>query len=656
MLNVLLIGSGAREHAIAWKLLLSPKVKELFVAPGNGGTALIARNLDIPARDIRGLADAALTHGINLAIIGPEEPLALGIVDAFQSLGIPTFGPSQRAAQIEASKLFAKELMLKHGIPCAKGKAFNSPDEAKSYAASQPLPVVVKADGLAAGKGVTVARSHEEASAAIDQALVQRVFGQAGDRVLVEEFLSGREVSLLCFSDGKTVVPMVPACDYKPVFDGDEGPNTGGMGCYSPSGFFGPEMVDLVKTDVLEAVVRGMAAEGIPYKGILYAGLMVTAEGPKVLEFNCRFGDPETQAILPRLNTDLVDIVEAVIAGTLDQIHVEWSEEKTVGVVLASGGYPGKYSTGQAISGLDSLDAGVRVFHAGTRLVERPAPSSASPLLLSGRQPKAPITELVTDGGRVLTVVANGRTIGEARRKAYANVRKIQFNGCHFRTDVGAREAGHEEALQPEPGAKPSGGRTGAAGNAEDARFVSQCEFLIAAGKERQAIELLEKMLRYQPDLRAARAALGTAYAACGNLDAALGQWQEVANRFPGDAEARHNLGSLHLRQGKLEMAVDEMNEAIRIDRSFVPAYLGLGAILAKRGQYEKAATYYEMALQIDPKSPDAHLDFALILADMGRRNDALVEVQSCFEANPGPETRREAEQLQKKLTRRGWF
>jgi phosphoribosylamine--glycine ligase len=305
-LKLMVIGNGAREHTLAWKLAQSPKIEELYVAPGNTGTQTIARNLQIGATRIEDLAAAAQEYKIDLTIVGPEAPLSLGIVDLFSARGLRTFGPTQAAAQIESSKVFAKELMQKHDIPCAKGAVFTSLSEALDYVRQQPAPLVVKADGLAAGKGVVVAETTEQAEKALSEMMEQRVFGEAGNRVLVEECLRGREVSLIAFTDGETVVPMVPACDYKRIFDNNEGPNTGGMGSYSPPQFFGEEEIDLVKRSILEPAVQALAKEGTPYKGVLYAGLMLTNEGTKVLEFNARFGDPETQVILTRLKSDLL--------------------------------------------------------------------------------------------------------------------------------------------------------------------------------------------------------------------------------------------------------------------------------------------------------------------------------------------------------------
>ena len=416
----MVVGSGAREHTLVWKLSQSPKVGELYVAPGNAGTAPIATNLEVSATDVDALSKAAKEKQIDLAVIGPEVPLADGIVDVLQASGIRAFGPSKAAAIIESSKVFAKKLMHKYGIPCAGDAVFTDFDEARAYVERQRPPLVIKADGLAAGKGVIVAQSIDEAVKALSDIMVERVYGDAGHQVLVEECLVGRETSLIAFTDGKTVVPMVPARDYKRALDGDLGPNTGGMGVYSPPGFLNGEFIGAMTKTILEPTVRAMAQEGRPCKGVLYAGLMITSEGPKVLEFNARFGDPETQAQLPLLKSDLVDIMLATIDGCLDQIEIEWSDESCVGVVMASGGYPGSYNTGFTISGLSDLDSDAMVFHAGT---------------------KEDGGKVRTSGGRVLTVVATSETVADAQAKAYRNVQHIRFEGCHYRKDIAAEEA-----------------------------------------------------------------------------------------------------------------------------------------------------------------------------------------------------------------------
>jgi phosphoribosylamine--glycine ligase len=397
----MVVGNGAREHTLVWKLRQSPRVDKVYAAPGNGGTAVIAQNLDVSATDIEDLVRVADQNEIDLTVVGPEAPLNSGIVDVFRSRGLTVFGPTQAAARLEASKVFSKALMQKYGIPHARGVVFSSYAEARDYVETQPVPIVIKADGLAAGKGVVVAASREEALQALSDIMEKRTLGAAGHRVLVEECLKGREVSLIAFTDGKTVRPMVSACDYKRVFDGDRGPNTGGMGSYSPPAFFTQREIEEVQRTVLEPTVRAMASEGAFYQGVLYAGLMVAGDGVKVLEFNVRFGDPETQVILPRLKTDLVDIIMAILEGRLGQVKIDWTDDACVGVVMASGGYPGSYEKGFPITGLDALDEDIIVFQAGTAARDG---------------------EVVTDGGRVLTVAAT----------------RIRFDGCHYRKDIAA--------------------------------------------------------------------------------------------------------------------------------------------------------------------------------------------------------------------------
>ncbi|MEE9286238.1 MAG: phosphoribosylamine--glycine ligase [Dehalococcoidia bacterium] len=417
-MKVLVVGSGAREHAIAWKLAQSHRVDAIYVAPGNAGTATLGSNLAIATEDFAGLTEAVKAHRIDLVVVGPEGPLAAGIVDEFQTRGVPVFGPYQRAAELEGSKAFAKELMRKCGVPCAEGETFDSFEAARAYIQRQPRPPVVKADGLAAGKGVTVPESQAEALAAVEAAMVKGVFGEAGRRVVLEERLAGVEASVFAFTDGKTVLTTVPACDYKRAQDGDQGPNTGGMGSYSPPEFFHPELVRQIDETVLKPTVRAMNREGRPYTGVLYAGLMVNEGSARVLEFNCRLGDPETQVILPRMKSDLLDVIEAAIAGRLAQVKIEWDPRPCVGVVMASGGYPGEYRKGYPIAGLGDVDPDVTVFHAGTRLVD-------------GR--------VVTDGGRVLTVAALGNDLAEARARAYDNVQRIRFQDAHYRSDIALR-------------------------------------------------------------------------------------------------------------------------------------------------------------------------------------------------------------------------
>ena len=416
-MKVLVVGNGAREHTIVWKLSQSPKIKELYTAPGNAGTARISENLDINAGDVKALAKAAQQKAIDLVVVGPEIPLAAGIVDHFESLGIPIFGASKLAAEIESSKVFSKALMQKHSIPCAKSVSFSDYAQAREYVKQQKPPIVIKADGLAAGKGVVVAATVDEALEALTDFMQSKKLGAAANQVLVEEFLNGREMSFFAFSDGTNVVPMVSACDYKRVNDGDQGPNTGGMGSYSPPVFNSPALQKQAMETIMVPTIQAMAQEGRSYRGVLYGGLMVNKEKVKVLEFNARFGDPETQVILPRLKTDLVDIIMAVIKGKLNQIKIESTEEACVGVVMASGGYPGNYQTGIPIEGLHDVDKDVMVFHAGTKV-------------------GANAWDVLTNGGRVLTVVAMGKTVAQAREKVYANVSRITFEGAHYRKDI----------------------------------------------------------------------------------------------------------------------------------------------------------------------------------------------------------------------------
>ncbi len=418
-MKVMVVGGGAREHTLVWKLSLSKKVKQIFVAPGNAGTARTAVNLDMSPTNLDAVVRAAKENKIDLVVVGPEAPLAAGLVDKLQSLGILAFGPTKEATLIESSKVFAKQLMHKYGIPCAKDAVFTSFQEAEACVKKQPVPMVIKADGLAAGKGAIVAQSVDEALMALSDIMEKRVFGDAGNQVLVEECLVGRETSLLAFTDGITVVPLVTARDYKRAFDRDVGPNTGGMGCYSPSTFLDKKSRDRAIKTIIEPVVKAMAQEGKSYKGVLYAGLMLTKDGPKVLEFNARFGDPETQVQLPLLKTDLLDIMMAVIDGNLAQTRVEWSEGACVGVVMASGGYPGSYKQGFPITGLDKVDPDILIFHAGTKS--------------DGRK-------VCTAGGRVLTVVATGKSVAEAREKVYLNLPHINFENCHYRKDIAAEE------------------------------------------------------------------------------------------------------------------------------------------------------------------------------------------------------------------------
>ena len=417
-MKILVVGGGGREHALVWKLAQSPLAEEIYCAPGNAGIADLAECVNIPAEDVDTLLEFARAEEIGLTVVGPEAPLAAGIVDKFTAAGLKIFGPSQAAALIEGSKALAKEIMEKYNIPTAAYASFTDRAAAEEYIRTQGAPIVVKADGLAAGKGVVVAMTEQEALDAVADMLSGNAFGSAGARVVIEEYLEGEEVSVLAFSDGKTVLPMVSAQDHKRVFDGDEGPNTGGMGAYSPAPVYTEELAEQTLHLVLQPAVDGMLAEGREYKGVLYAGLMVTPRGLKVLEFNARFGDPETQAVLMRLESDLVEIMLAVVDGRLDECTLKWSDDAAVCVVVASGGYPGKYEKGQPISGLDVEYPDTVVFHAGTKFVDQ---------------------QVVANGGRVLGVTAHGATIAQAIEKAYAAVDGIHYDGCFSRRDIGYR-------------------------------------------------------------------------------------------------------------------------------------------------------------------------------------------------------------------------
>ncbi|MCL6559422.1 MAG: phosphoribosylamine--glycine ligase [Firmicutes bacterium] len=416
-MKVLVVGGGGREHAIVWKISQNPKVDEIFCAPGNAGIKKIARCIDIPAEDIKTLADFAEKERIDLTVVGPEVPLVLGIVDEFEGRGLRIFGPSKAASQIEGSKVFAKNLMQKYNIPTAGFRIFNNSADAINYIDEIGAPLVIKAEGLAAGKGVVVAREKGEAVSAVKSIMEEKVFGNAGSRVVIEEFLEGPEVTVLSFCDGKTCVPMVSSRDHKRAFDHDEGPNTGGMGAVSPASTYSMELAEIVEKQIIQKTIDAMAKEGIPFKGVLYTGLMLTNKGPRVLEYNCRFGDPETQVVLPRLETDLIDIIEACIDGSLDRSSIRWKDDRAVCVVLASGGYPDAYEKGKAIKGISEAERhGAIVFHAGTS--EKNG-------------------TLVTSGGRVLGVTALGKDVEEARLKAYSAVSKIEFEGMHYRKDIG---------------------------------------------------------------------------------------------------------------------------------------------------------------------------------------------------------------------------
>jgi phosphoribosylamine--glycine ligase len=419
-MKVLVIGSGGREHALVWKISQSPRVKKIYCAPGNAGIAQLAECLPLSAEDVKGLAARAEKERVDLTVVGPEAPLTLGIAEAFKEKGLRIFGPSQKAAEIEGSKALAKDLMKKYGIPTGDSQTFRDHGSAVKYAKGKGAPLVVKADGLAAGKGVVICRSVDEALSALDLIMVQKAFGAAGGKVVVEEFLEGEEASFLAFTDGETVLPLPTSQDHKAIYDKDQGPNTGGMGAYSPA----PVVNEKVHREIMEKVmiptVRAMAKEGRKYKGVLYAGLMIKEEKTKVLEFNARLGDPEAQPLLMRMKSDLVPVLEATIDGKLAGQKVHWEDRATVCVVMASGGYPGSYEKGKVISGLQEA-AKVRdtfVFHAGTGLKEG---------------------KVVTNGGRVLGVTALGSGIQEAIQRAYEAVAKISWEGVYYRKDIGQK-------------------------------------------------------------------------------------------------------------------------------------------------------------------------------------------------------------------------
>ncbi len=436
-MKVLVIGSGGREHALAWKAAQSTTVEKVFVAPGNAGTASEAKleNINIGVEDIDGLIQFVQKNDIGLTIVGPEVPLVMGIVDAFQQAGLRCFGPTQGAAQLEGSKAFTKDFLARHNIPSADYGNFTDLEEALAYLKQHGAPIVIKADGLAAGKGVIVAMTLDEAEAAVRDMLAGNAFGEAGHRVVIEEFLEGEEASFICMVDGKNILPMATSQDHKRVGEGDTGPNTGGMGAYSPAPVVTPEIHDRIMKEVIEPTVKGMADEGNPYTGFLYAGLMIANDGtPKVIEYNCRFGDPETQPILMRLRSDLVELCNAALDGKLDEVTAEWDPRAALGVVLAAGGYPASYPKGDVISGLpetglettktqdSSLDS--KVFHAGTALKDG---------------------QVVTSGGRVLCAVGLGDTVSEAQTRAYELTKQISWNKVYYRTDIGYRAVAREQ-------------------------------------------------------------------------------------------------------------------------------------------------------------------------------------------------------------------
>lgn len=419
-MKVLVVGGGGREHAILWKLSQSPRISELYCAPGNGGISKLAACVPIKAMDIEGIVNYSRENNIDFVMVAPDDPLVAGMVDALNEAGIRAFGPVKAAAIIEGSKSFSKDLMKKYNIPTADYRVFDSCGEALSYLDSSKAPIVVKADGLALGKGVIIAQTIDEAKKAVKDIMTDKVFGEAGSRVVIEECIAGPEVSILAFTDGKTLIPMVSSQDHKRVFDKDMGPNTGGMGTFSPSPVYTDELAGQCMREIFLPTVEAMNREGRTFKGILYFGLMITKDGPKVIEYNARFGDPETQVVLPRLKTDLLEIFEAIIDGKLSDIKIEWQDNAAVCVIAASGGYPGKYATGIEISGIEAAEADgdVTVFHAGTAYREG---------------------KFYTAGGRVLGVTAVEENMEKAIVKAYAGIEKISFEGKHYRKDIGRK-------------------------------------------------------------------------------------------------------------------------------------------------------------------------------------------------------------------------
>lgn len=427
-MRILVIGGGGREHALVWKLAQSPHANRIYCAPGNAGIARLAECINIKPGDLDGLANFAASQQIDMTVVGPEAPLAAGVVDRFEARGLPIFGPSPDPARIEGSKIFAKELMRRYNIPTGEFWACDTPEDgharvADYFRAHPGAGIVAKADGLAAGKGVVIASCEEEAHTAVDEMMVKRVFGDAGARILVEERLEGQEASIMAFTDGEKVVAMPPSQDHKRIGDGDTGPNTGGMGAYSPVPAVPPDIASEALERVLKPAVAAIRDLGIPYKGVLYAGIMLTPQGMKTLEFNCRFGDPETQVVLPLLESDLVEVMDAVVNCGLDCVDVAWKQEAAVCVVAASGGYPADYETGKPIEGLEKASAieGCLVFQAGTRLEDG---------------------QLLTDGGRVIGVTGVGRDLAEAASRAYAGIHHVSFEGIHYRNDIARRALG----------------------------------------------------------------------------------------------------------------------------------------------------------------------------------------------------------------------
>jgi phosphoribosylamine---glycine ligase len=432
-MKILLIGGGGREHAIAHALVASPQLEQLYVAPGNGGTAMVGKteNIATSATALDELVVFAREHAVELTVVGPEAPLVAGVVDRFRAAGLPIFGPTQAAAQIEGSKAFSKAFMLRHKIPTGRAEAFDDFDEAARYLRQLDFTPVIKASGLASGKGVVLPPSREAAAAAVASMMLDRRFGEAGATIVIEERLSGPEVSVLAFSDGRSVRTMPPAQDHKRLLDGDNGPNTGGMGAFAPSPLINAEALAIIERNILLPTVQGMAEEGMPFVGVLYAGLMLTSQGPKVLEFNARFGDPEAQVLLPLLESDLIEVLLACVEGRLDQTPVQWKNEAAVTVVMAAQGYPEQYPTGHDITGVErATDTGCIVYLAGARRKEK---------------------RLLTAGGRVLSVTALGATIEQAAQRAYRGVEKIAFNEAQYRLDIGRERPPQTRSSRTKP-------------------------------------------------------------------------------------------------------------------------------------------------------------------------------------------------------------
>ena len=414
-MRILVVGGGGREHAICWKLSKEANVEKIYCAPGNAGISNVAECIDIGDSDIENLLKFAKENQIDLTIVGPEIPLVAGIVDAFEKEGLKIFGPNKECAQLEGSKAFSKDFMIRHNLPTAKYKEYTDLDEAISEIDSFGYPVVIKADGLAAGKGVVIPENREDAITTLKEMMSDKKFGKAGDKIVVEEFLNGIETSILAFVDNDTIVPMVSSKDHKKVFEGETGLNTGGMGTFSPSEIYTDELAKEVQEKILDKTLEGFKKDNLNYKGILFVGLMITEDGPKILEYNVRFGDPETQSVLFRLDTDLNKIISAILDNNLKNIEINYSKEEAICVMLTSGGYPESYEKGKVISGLENLDSDIVVFHSGTKFDNE---------------------NIVTNGGRVIGITAKGKTVKEAGKKVYENIKKINFEGMHYRKDI----------------------------------------------------------------------------------------------------------------------------------------------------------------------------------------------------------------------------